>query len=96
MRYKPGQRVAFYEVTGISDPSPAKNLEVGEILIDGLRGKHTQWDFINLDSSTPDGWITGKLLGYARVDPKTLKPIPEPKLQAILGAKKEARDAQAD
>lgn len=93
MKYKPNQRVAYYEVTAISDPSPAENLEVGGILIDKLRGKHTQWDFMNMDSGTLSGWIVGELLGYARVDPETMKPVPEPKLQAILDERKKALDA---
>ncbi|WP_143822665.1 hypothetical protein [Mycetocola reblochoni] len=86
MRYKPNQRVAYYEVTGKSDPCPAR-IEVGEILIDRPRGKTTVWDFFNSRTEEP-AWVTGELLGYARVDPGTMKPVPEPKLQAVLERRK--------
>lgn len=89
MQYKPNQRVAFYEVTGISDPSPAKNLEIGSVLIDRPRGEYTDWQFMNMASGTESGWITGKRLGFARVDPDTMQAVPEPKLQAVLDARKD-------
>lgn len=90
MQYKPNQRVAYYEVTGLSDPSPAKDLEIGNILVDRPRGPVTQWNFLNFETGTDSGWIAGKRIGFARVDPTTMKPVPEPKLQVILDAKREA------
>lgn len=95
MIYKEGQKVAYYEVTGISDPSPAKNLEVGGVLIDRPRGKDTQWDFMNVGTGGEGGWIVGTLLGYAIVN-ADLKPIPSEKLQTKLDAMKEKADAQAE
>ena len=90
MIYKPNQRVAYYKVTGISDPSPSSGLKVGDVLVDSPRGKHTQWDFSNLKDGGNDKWITGKRIGFAIVSPETLKPVPESKLQAILDAMREA------
>lgn len=89
MKYKPNQRVAYYRVTAMSDPSPASNLEVGGILIDRPRGEITQWDFMKFDSGEEAGWITGVRLGFAKVDPATMKPVPEPSLQTILAGLKD-------
>lgn len=88
MIYKPNQRVAYYRVTGKSEPCPAQ-IEVGGILIDKLRGKVTNWDFYNSRSGAT-GWITGECIGYARVDPETMKPVPEPALQLVLDGMREA------
>jgi hypothetical protein len=92
MRYVAGEQVTYYEVTGLSDPSPAKNLEVGAVLIDRERGKHTQWEFRNIETMEETGYIVGKRLGHARVNDE-LKPIPSAKLQAKLDAMKEKADA---
>lgn len=94
MQYKPGQRVAYYKVTGLSDPSPAKDLSVGDVLIDRPRGKHTQWDFVNKETFEESGWIVGERLGFAIVN-EELKPIPSAALQEKLDALKEERDDQA-
>lgn len=85
MKYKPNQRVAYYRVTGLSDPPPAK-LEIGDVLIDRPRGEETQWDFMNMESGNGSGWITGTRLGFARVDPETMLPVPEPSLRTVLDA----------
>lgn len=95
MQYKPNQRVAYYEVTGISDPNPTKNLEVGGILIDRPRGEITSWDFFNTETGRM-GWVAGTRLGFARVDPETLTPIPEPDLQRVLDEKRAALESEAE
>jgi len=93
MKYKANQRVAYYRVTGISDPSPAKDLAIGGILVDRNRGEETDWQFMNMESGTESGWIAGVRIGFAKVDPETLKPVPEPSLQTILDALKAAPNA---
>lgn len=89
MQFKPNQRVAYYEVTGVSDPSPAATAEVGSVLVDRPRGMTTTWNFLNIETGE-DGWIVGRRIGFARVDPATLKPVPEPALRGILDAKRKA------
>lgn len=82
--YEPNQRVSYYRVTGMSDPSPANNLVVGSVLIDKDRGEETDWQFMNMTTGRESGWITGVRLGFAKVDPETMKPVPSPSLQAVL------------
>lgn len=96
MKFKPNQRVAFYEVTAMSDPTPAANLDIGGILVDRPRGEVTRWDFMDLDTGTGMGWISGKRLGFARVDAATLKPVPEPKLQIVLARRASRAEVPAD
>lgn len=82
MRYKPNQRVAYYEVTKKSEGCTVK-VEVGEILVDRPRGEWTTWEFSNAEGDRFT--IVGKRLGFARVpaDPDG-NHIHEPKLQAAL------------
>lgn len=88
MIYKPNQRVAYYRVTGKSDPCPAQ-VDVGGVLIDKIRGKVTTWNFYN--SRTGEAaWLAGVCIGYARVDRETMRPVPEPALQAVLDSMREA------
>lgn len=93
MRLSPGQRVAYYEVTGVSDPSPSPSVVVGSVLVDLPRGKTTQWDFFNFSTGTDSGWITGKRLGFAVCDENS-KPVCEPALKVIMDAKRAAAEAE--
>lgn len=82
MEYKPNQRVAYYRVTGKSEPCAA-NIKVGAILVDRPRGEVTSWDFMNMRTGE-HSWVAGERIGFARVDPETMQPVPEPALQAVL------------
>lgn len=90
MKYKENQRVAYYKVTGLSDPAPSANVSVGDVLVDRPRGEETSWDFINTETGA-ETWIAATRIGFARVNAE-LKPIPEPSLQVILDMLKEASD----
>ena len=85
MIYKPNQRVAYYEVTGKSEPCAAK-VELGDILIDRPRGETTSWDFLNRETGD-SSWVAGTRLGFARVGADAKQAVPEPALQAVLDAR---------
>lgn len=85
MKYKQGQRVAYYEVTGKSDPCAAK-VEVGDLLIDRPRGLITSWDFMNMETGERS-WIAAKRVGFARADNED-SCTPEPALQRYLDERK--------
>lgn len=93
MQYKPNQRVAYYQVTGKSEPCAAK-VDVGSILVDRPRGEITSWDFMNLRTGETS-WVAGERIGFARVDPETLQPVPEPGLQAALDRIRESAALEA-
>jgi hypothetical protein len=90
MKTKPGQRVAYYEVT--SNPEGGlPGVEVGSILVDRPRGAYTSWEIFTSATGTVVS-VTGKRLGFAVMDTED-KPQPEPKLAAILAERKAARDS---
>lgn len=88
MQYKPNQRVSYYRVDSISDGLDV-SVKVGGILIDRPRGEVTQWDFQNFETGAAS-YITGTRIGFAKVDPVTMKPVPEPSLAAVLDIMKQA------
>lgn len=87
MAGKMGPRLAYYEVTGMSDPSPVESLKVGDTLVDRPRGEFATWEFLNTGTGVRYSWITGKRLGFGRQDLTTKLMVPEPKMQAVIGAR---------
>lgn len=91
MQFKANQRVAYYKVTGMS--KPMEGVAIDSVLVDRMRGKTTSWEFFNTKTGKAGASISGDLLGYARIDPETMKPIPEPELQAKLDDRKAKLEA---
>lgn len=92
MKYKPGKRVAFYEVTAIHGESLDPTLVVGSVIIDNMRGPVTTWNFLSQET-TQETTVVGTRLGFARVNDEATRAVPEPALQAILDERKAAAEA---
>ncbi|MBF4459507.1 hypothetical protein [Pseudoclavibacter sp. VKM Ac-2867] len=92
MKFKPGKRVAFYEITAIHGESPRPSMKLGSILIDNMRGPVTTWGFLDTESNQ-ETTVVGTRVGFARVNDEATRVIPEPALQAILDERKAAAEA---
>lgn len=92
MKYKPGKRVAFYEIITVQGEPPRPSMEVGSILIDDMRGSVATWSFLNTETKQ-ETTVVGARLGFARINDEATRAVPEPALQAILDERKAAREA---
>lgn len=92
MKYKPGKRVAFYEVTAIHGEPPRPSMKLGSVLIDNMRGPVATWSFLSRETNQETA-VVGTRLGFARVNDEATRAVPEPALQTILDKRKAAAEA---